>query len=853
MRKFFVEAKKPARLIKADASAAYQLRRYAWSAKLPVSVLTDFEELAVYDCRQRPSENDAASLGRINFYTFDQYLDRLPEIYDVFSKDAVLRGSFDRFLQEAKAKRGTTPVDAEFLKEIEGWRTSLAKSIAQLNPRLGLEELNDAVQRTIDRIIFLRMAEDRGTEEYGQLQRLGKGGKIYAGLLDLCHQADIKYNSGLFDFTADILTPRLKIDDDKLSAILGDLYYPKSPYEFSVLGADTLGNVYEQFLGKVIRLTPAHLAKVEEKPEVKKAGGVYYTPTYIVEYIVKQTVGKMIEGKSPEEIETLRVLDPACGSGSFLLGAYQLLLDHHLAWYVAHVDEPGVRDRIYQSVMGWRLTTAEKKRILLNNIYGVDIDRQAVEVTKLSLLLKVLEGENQESLGKQLALFRERALPNLDSNIKCGNSLIGPDYFADKLLPDPDELKRVNPFDWQREFPEIMKAGGFDCVIGNPPYLFITELDDDEKRYFFDRYETSEYRFDVYGLFTELAIRKLARQGGYVSFITPHTLLSNDSFEKLRRLILRRTLLEAVIDIGPGVFQGVSNETMIFIFRNGTGPEGSPPTRVISTTARAFERPGREFSVKQEDWLNNPKAAWLTRVSHLELSVVSKLANTPQALGDLCTINQGLRTGDNRNYLSSSQKSGKWKPAVGGKHIARYDPLEEEIYVYYVPELLDAPRRPEIFDSPEKVVIQEVRNITLPRRLVATYDDQRFFCLQSTNVINLRVDRADEWRIKYLLGILNSNGANFFFRQLFSGNNHIASNQLARIPIPSAGRDQQKGVVALVDQMLELHKRLHAAKRETDRELYQRQIDGTDKEIDALVYELYWLSEDEIKIVEGGG
>ncbi|HEX7593881.1 MAG TPA: type I restriction enzyme HsdR N-terminal domain-containing protein, partial [Anaerolineae bacterium] len=285
VRKFFAEAKKPALLIKTDASAAYQLRRYAWSAKLPLSVLTDFEELAVYDCRARPSDKDKANLGRINFFTFDQYLDRLPEIYDVFSKEAVLRGSFDRYVQETKGKRGTTPVDAEFLKEIEGWRATLAKNIATNNPRLTLDELNDAVQRTIDRIIFLRMAEDRGAEEYGRLARLATptpslprshppltppvsqgekvrtGEGVYGRLLNLCRDADTKYNSGLFDFSTDTLTPNLKIDDDKLSGILADLYYPQSPYEFSVLAADTLGNVYEQFLGKVIRLTATHQAK----------------------------------------------------------------------------------------------------------------------------------------------------------------------------------------------------------------------------------------------------------------------------------------------------------------------------------------------------------------------------------------------------------------------------------------------------------------------------------------------------------------------------------------------------------------------------------------------------------------
>ena len=234
---------------------------------------------------------------------------------------------------------------------------------------------------------------------------------------ELYREADERYNSELFDFKADTLTKSLALDDKVLKPILAGLYYPDCPYEFSVLPAEILGQVYEQFLGKVIRLTPGHRAKVEEKPEVKKAGGVYYTPSYIVDYIVEQTVGRLIEGKTPKQISKLRILDPACGSGSFLLGAYQRLLDYHRRWYEEHDPEKEARSKrpaIYQGPGGeWRLTTGEKKSILLNNVYGVDIDRQAVEVTKLSLLLKVLEGESQETLGKQLALWRERALPDL--------------------------------------------------------------------------------------------------------------------------------------------------------------------------------------------------------------------------------------------------------------------------------------------------------------------------------------------------------------------------------------------------------------------------------------------------------
>jgi hypothetical protein len=429
-RKFFLEAKKPAVNLKEDISPAYQLRRYAWSAKLPLSILTDFEEFAVYDCRTRPNPSDKPAIGRIHYWTYRDYPAKWHEIASIFSKDAVLKGSFDTYAVTDR-KRGTATVDAEFLKEIETWRETLAKNLALRNPKLDVHELNFSVQRTIDRLIFLRICEDRGVETYGTLQGLLNGNNVYGRLRSLYQQADDRYNSGLFHFQAekdraeapDELTPRLKIDDKTLKDIIGRLYYPNSPYEFSVFPTEILGQVYEQFLGKVIRLTSGHQAKVEEKPEVKKAGGVYYTPAYIVEYIVKHTVGKLCDGKTPKQISKLTILDPACGSGSFLIGAYRYLLDYHRDWYRDNGPQ-GYRKEVFRTAEGeWRLTTREKKRILLNNIYGVDIDSQAVEVTKLSLLLKVLEGENKESL-QELLFGRVRALPDLGKNIKCGNSLI---------------------------------------------------------------------------------------------------------------------------------------------------------------------------------------------------------------------------------------------------------------------------------------------------------------------------------------------------------------------------------------------------------------------------------------------
>jgi hypothetical protein len=293
-RKFFVETKKPSVNIREDVNPAFQLRRYAWSAKLPLSILTDFEEFAVYDCRIKPVKTDKASASRVLYLTYDEYIGKWNDINSIFSREAVLKGSFDKYADTSRHKKGTAEVDSAFLKEIESWRDIFARNIALRNS-ITQRELNFSVQRIIDRIVFLRICEDRGIEDYGRLMALLNGSNVYRRLLEIFRYADERYNSGLFHFqkekdrpeSPDELTPMLSIDDKLLKDIIRRLYYPESPYEFSVLPADILGQVYEQFLGKVIRLTSEHRAVVEEKPEVRKAGGVYYTPTYIVAYIVK--------------------------------------------------------------------------------------------------------------------------------------------------------------------------------------------------------------------------------------------------------------------------------------------------------------------------------------------------------------------------------------------------------------------------------------------------------------------------------------------------------------------------------------------------------------------------------------
>lgn len=466
-RKFYVEAKKPRVDIQYDIHPAYQLKRYAWNAHLPLSILTDFEELAVYNCKNKPNPSDSAATGRDLYFRYTEYVDRWDEIAAIFSKDAVWKGSFDRFAESSKGKKGTTGVDDAILDDIENWRKLLALNIALRNPQVADEhQLNYAVQMTIDRILFLRICEDRGIEPEEQLKNISKTAGIYPQLVELFRRADLKFNSGLFHFnkekgndgTPDTFTPGLKIDDRVLKEIISSIYYP-CPYIFKEIPVEILGQVYEQFLGKVVRLTAGHQARIEEKPEVRKAGGVYYTPKYIVDYIVQNTVGKLLEGKTPAEAADLKIVDPACGSGSFLLGAFQHLIDWHEQWYNENQPEKWARGKnpavLPSSGGGWRLTTTKKKEILVNNIYGVDIDAQAVEVTKLSLLLKVLEEESG-----QLSLGLERALPDLGKNIRCGNSLIGPDYYEGRQMPmfGDAELYRVNPFDWKAAFPQVFAS-----------------------------------------------------------------------------------------------------------------------------------------------------------------------------------------------------------------------------------------------------------------------------------------------------------------------------------------------------------------------------------------------------------
>jgi len=925
VRKFFLEAKKPSVDIKEDIHPAYQLRRYAWSAKLSLSILTDFEEFAVYDCRVKPVKTDKTSHSRILYLTYTDYTKRWEEIADIFSREAILKGSFDKYVESKKAKRGTAEVDSAFLQEIERWRDLLARNIALRNPNLSHRELNFAVQRTIDRIIFLRICEDRGIEPYSRLMALQNGTRIYQRLFQLFRQADDRYNSGLFHFrpekersedSLDKLTPDLSIDDKVLKDILKNLYYPDSPYEFSVLPADILGQVYEQFLGKVIRLTPAHHAVVEDKPEVRKAGGVYYTPTYIVDYIVKQTVGKLVEGKKPGPrgaVSKLKILDPACGSGSFLLGAYQFLLDWHRDEYIK--DDPekwatGRTPRLYKTDTGeWKLTTNERKRILLNNIYGVDIDSQAVEVTKLSLLLKVLEGEDEQTISKQFVLFHQRVLPDLANNIKCGNSLIGPDFYQGQQMTflNEEEMYRINAFNWQAEFPEIVNNGGFDAVIGNPPYIRIHRIGHEEADYFFRTYGSPTSKTDLSLLFFERGLN-LVSKSGIVSFISTSQWLTTD-YGKNMRSMLSDGRLHKIVDFGSlPVFQKADTYPAIFILSPSCAKELKlKPIKDISQLNLVGIKDAPEISIA----LNRlSEAPW--NLGALDILTIIELRNiNSKPLKAFGQAYIGVLTGMDAAFVIDNETAMKLKfeedlllpYAYRGSEVQRYNethPNARVIYPYRegkvgTPEMIaEAELKrfyPNIYQHLLKYrdVLRERKdsrkfyaggsnwyrhlrpgsfNYIRPKKLIVKGIDKRVTigllegntAFNGANCPGIILDNLQGHELFYILGILNSTLITYYLCAVcpakLSGYSRFNAKNISNTPIRiidfsnPTDKARHGRMVDLVEQMLELHKQLAEAKEPQSKTVLQRQIEATDRQIDELVYKSYGLTDEEIKIVE---
>jgi len=907
--KFHVEAKKPFADI-ATPDNYFQTICYGWNSKTSVAVLFDFEQLEIVDCRFKPNLETALERNLKKFH-YSQYSDKeeFAEIYWLFSREAIAGGSLEKYAQALPKKRGAAQrglvsggdqfVDEAFLEALDAHRDALAHIFKNHNPKLDGETLTEVTQRTLDRLVFMRFLEDKHIEPEPLVAGFGERGSAWGNFITASRRLDGIYNGVVFKKHDILERPNFKIDDEQFAKICKALCHVNSIYNFNSIPIHILGSIYERFLGKVIVATDKR-ARVEEKPEVRKAGGVYYTPEYIVRYIVENTVGRLIAGKTPAQIAEMRFADIACGSGSFLLGVYDLLIRHHARFYnenraKAKMDEVVERDD------GLHLSLEKKREILLNNIYGVDIDRQAVEVAQLSLYLKLLQDETPGSARTYQLEFHETLLPSLNKNIVCGNSLIGTDILTGQLFASEEE-KKLNPMDFEQRFPHIFARGtggsvlretamsvdfdypgapmhgsfsykkkkfpkytpppmletngGFDAIIGNPPYRMLQphNTDSGTLAYLRNHYVAADFKIELFHLFLQRAI-SLVNSGGFQSYIVPTTVLNNVYAESLRKWLLNKCCIEQICVARGRVFADADVHTSVMVFR--VEPENRKrDQQLIQTTAemgQAFAaKPQFSGKTKQATFSELPGCVWNILVNEQNKSLISRLANEFPALKKLTAINRGLITGDRDKYFVGSKKTKDHVPIIAGGDVQRYLVAKSSEFVLFKrPETAGGCWDREVHFAPHKLVVRQIcekPTASILRSPLAVTGN--IFTVRGTSLENEL----------YLLGIINSRLMEFFWKTMFADFKEsfpqVTIFSLEQLPIRSldvanpTDKARHDRMVALAEQMLAAKKELAGAQSDKDKDFYSNRCDGLDRQIDALVYELYGLTPAEIKIVE---
>ena len=508
---------------------------------------------------------------------------------------------------------------------------------------------------------------------------------------------------------------------------------------------------------------------------------------------------------------------------------------------------------------------------MTNNIYGIDIDANAVGVTKLSLLLKVLENENQDTLEQQFALWREQALPDLGNNIKCGNSLIGPDFFdrrRNPLLDSSEGESVVNAFDWydpKHGFGKIMSEGGFDAIIGNPPYVRVRvfrTLYPDQADYMECHYECASHVWDIYLLFFERSI-EMARKSGMISFIIPIQTLHQPNCESLRRILVERTSITEVADLSEiRVFRGPIVKNCIITCRKGPRKNHRIAVKEVQSAGNLAVEP--TWSWPQAAVRGNPGHSLKVDLLSPKRTLCDKLRKRSWELKELCYSTFGMRScakgkgrGGKDRLVTPNPKAKHARRYLEGRDIKRYAKFPTGRYIRYIPEDMYSPRSPELFER-RKIISQSMLS---RMRLVATLDadmyyvEQSLVCIIPSGVLNDRHPAAS-LPLEYLLGVINSRLESFYFGtyvvdySLGGGLIHATPGSHDKLIIPKGGGADIERMVELVNSILDLHRRLQSVTAVGAKTRLERQIAHTDRKIDALVYALHALTDRDISTVE---
>lgn len=662
---FFVEAKKPAVNILDNSDCSFQTRRYGWSAKHRISILTNFKELLIYDCSDMPKSNDPTSKNLIAKYNYLEYFDKYDEIYELISKEIVYNGKFEEKFKSFSAIGQT--IDEMFLKQINDWRVQLGQELFNIKGG-NIEDINIEIQEFINEIVFLRICEDRNLPLYKTLQKsISIDSMLQKELEKIIEIADKRYNSGIFK-ERNIIN---ELDKNILKNIITDLYYPNSPYDFTVISSNILGEIYEVFISETLIVKNNEVILQAKKENLNRA--IVTTPYDVVKFMVSKSLEKFTNKKSPEEIKKLKIADIACGSGIFLTEVLDYLINYCQDWYEKNKKYDNLEETYTNT---YKLTYKEKKEILTNCLYGVDIDYQAVEVAKFSLLLKVLENETEETV-----INEKPVLPSLDSNIVNGNSLIDLEMIEDATT---DELINIRPF----SFNDINCGNKFDLIIGNPPYVKTEDMiklqDKKEVQAYKSKYYVAYKQFDKYFLFIQRAV-DLVKDDGTVCYIVPNKFINNVAGEKIRELISENKYLKMFIDFN---YQQVFKDKTIY-------------SSIILLNKSKEENFEYSYINSYEEWIINNKSniyteiscneidknPWILSMDLEKMKELKKLFNNSIRLSEIARPFNGVQTSLNRIYVIKGKEilGENENYIIINKNGKKYNIEKEVLKMYFQP------------------------------------------------------------------------------------------------------------------------------------------------------------------------
>jgi len=798
---------------------------YAWTKSVTWALLSDFEGLIVFNAEAK-TENPFQS--RFLDFDLDSYLPKFEQLWWL-SREQTLAGRLNTEADKFGRVNKRLPVSQELFADLKKWREILFNDFKLYTPMLPHGDVDNAILHTLNRLIFIRTAEDRQVEPvrlraFVRELRDRKQFKNWgAELSKLFREMDGIYNSELF---APHFSDGLEFSPSVLEEVIEGLYQKHYIlYNFNALEADVLGTVYEQYLGAVVadkseeeisdkgkgakQVEAGAGMTVQERRKKRKSQGIYYTPAFVTKYIVQQTVGKYVAENGYNPSKPPRILDMACGSGSFLIEAFDVM------------DKFVMNLRKQNSEFSQNsefLARARQLEVLQNCIYGVDKDKQALEVARLNLLLRALHSPEKLPLLKNF-------------------------HLGDGLHSDT----------WEMGFPDVMKDGGFDIIIGNPPYVSTEMIPLLEKEFYRQKTKLTGKELNLFALFLEQAILN-CKDNGFIGFILPDSVLLAKSYKSLREIILENTSVEEIVNIPGGAFKdAVLGNSVILILRK----HKSIDEHKIRLSEMNVEDVRIEYSeaIPQSVYQDTPDKSFLLNAG--DVRFMNKIEQLCQPLIVLSEIKDGVKTGNNEKYISNKKTNKKHVPVLVGSDINKYRIDYNNKYLLYDRSALARPREERIFLSDKKIIVRQTGDT-----IIAALDTNKFYTLDNTHLIILSSD--SEMKSEYILGLLNSRLIDKYYAALSGEKGRLFAqvriSNLSKLPIrridfsAPAEKSAHDEIVQLVEKMLALQKERQAFTSKLYQDEIQkveREIAYVDEEINQRVYRLYGLTEDEVKIVEG--